>query len=207
MPEEPATPDIHKEKGRKEMGIVELFILAVGLSMDAFAVSVCKGLAMEKCSFRKAAVCGVWFGGFQALMPLIGYVLGYQFRDYITAVDHWVAFGLLVLIGVNMIRESFSKEEEEADDSLDGKTMFLMAVATSIDALAVGITFAFLPDTNIVAAVLFIGAVTFVLSTAGAKIGNVFGARYKTKAEFAGGAILVLLGLKILLEHLGILCL
>ena len=189
------------------MGIVELFILAVGLSMDAFAVSVCKGLAMEKCSFRKAAVCGVWFGGFQALMPLIGYVLGYQFRDYITAVDHWIAFGLLVLIGVNMIRESFSKEEEEADDSLDVKTMFLMAVATSIDALAAGVTFAFLPNTNIVAAVLFIGAVTFTLSTAGAKIGNVFGARYKTKAEFAGGAILVLLGLKILLEHLGILCL
>lgn len=186
------------------MGIVELFILAVGLSMDAFAVSVCKGLAMEKCSFRKAAVCGVWFGGFQALMPLIGYLLGYRFRDYITAIDHWIAFVLLAVIGANMIKEAFSKEEEEADDSLDVRTMFLMAVATSIDALAVGVTFAFLPDTNIVAAVLFIGVITFSLSTAGAKIGNVFGAKYKSKAEFAGGAILILLGLKILLEHLGI---
>ena len=185
------------------MGIVELFILAVGLSMDAFAVSVCKGLAMEKCTLKKAAVCGVWFGGFQALMPLIGYLLGYQFRDYITFIDHWIAFGLLLLIGVNMIKESSSKEEE-ADDSLDVRTMFLMAVATSIDALAVGITFAFLPDTNIVAAVLFIGIITFTLSTMGAKVGNVFGSRYKSKAEFAGGAILVLLGLKILLEHLGV---
>lgn len=186
------------------MGIVELFILAVGLSMDAFAVSVCKGLAMEKCSFRKAAVCGVWFGGFQALMPLIGYLLGYQFREYITAIDHWIAFALLLLIGANMIKESLSKEEEEADASLDVKTMFLMAIATSIDALAVGVTFAFLPNTNIVAAVSFIGVITFCLSTAGAKIGNVFGARYKEKAEFAGGAILILLGLKILLEHLGV---
>ncbi len=186
------------------MGIVELFILAVGLSMDAFAVSVCKGLAMQKCSFRKAAVCGVWFGGFQALMPLIGYLLGYQFREYITSVDHWIAFVLLAIIGGNMIKESLSQDEEEADDSLDVKTMFLMAVATSIDALAVGVTFAFLPDTNIVAAVSFIGIITFILSTAGAKIGNIFGARYKTKAEFAGGAILVLLGLKILLEHLGV---
>lgn len=186
------------------MGIVELFILAVGLSMDAFAVSVCKGLAMQKCSFRKAAVCGVWFGGFQALMPLIGYLLGYQFREDITSVDHWIAFVLLAIIGGNMIKESLSQDEEEADDSLDVKTMFLMAVATSIDALAVGVTFAFLPDTNIVAAVSFIGIITFILSTAGAKIGNIFGARYKTKAEFAGGAILVLLGLKILLEHLGV---
>lgn len=186
------------------MGIVELFILAIGLSMDAFAVSVCKGLAMEKCSFRKAAVCGVWFGGFQALMPLLGYLLGYQFREYITAIDHWIAFVLLAIIGGNMIKESLSEEEEEADDSLDVKTMFLMAVATSIDALAVGVTFAFLPDTNIVAAVLFIGVITFTLSTAGAKIGNIFGARYKSKAEFAGGAILVLLGPKILLEHLGV---
>lgn len=187
------------------MGIVELFLLAVGLSMDAFAVSVCKGLAMEKCSFRKAAICGVWFGGFQALMPTIGYLLGYQFKDYITSIDHWIAFVLLAIIGGNMIKEALSGEEEEADDSLDVKTMFLMAVATSIDALAVGVTFAFLPDTNIVAAVLFIGCITFVLSTVGAKLGNVFGARYKSKAELAGGVILVLIGLKILLEHLGIL--
>ena len=192
------------------MGILELFLLAVGLSMDAFAVSVCKGLAMEKCSFKKAAVCGVWFGGFQALMPLIGYVLGYQFRDYITSFDHWIAFVLLSVIGGNMIKESLEKENgscdscgcRENDDSLDVKTMFLMAVATSIDALAVGITFAFLPDTNITAAVLFIGLVTFTLSAAGAKIGNLFGAKYKSRAEFAGGLILILLGLKILLEHL-----
>ena len=187
------------------MGIVELFILAVGLSMDAFAVSVCKGLAMEKCSFKKAAICGVWFGGFQALMPFIGYLAGYQFRKYITSIDHWVAFVLLLIIGINMIREAFSKEEDEADDSLGVKTMFIMAVATSIDALAVGVTFAFLPDTNIIAAVLFIGVITFILSTIGAKLGNIFGAKYKNKAEFAGGLILVLLGVKILLEHLGIL--
>lgn len=187
------------------MGILELFILAVGLSMDAFAVSVCKGLAMQKCPLRKAMVCGVWFGGFQALMPLIGYLLGFRFKEYITSFDHWIAFVLLSLIGANMIRESLSKEEEEADDSLDMKTMLLMAIATSIDALAVGITFAFLPDTNIVAAVCFIGVITFTLSTLGAKIGNVFGSKYKSKAEFAGGAILIVLGIKILLEHLGIL--
>lgn len=184
------------------MGFIELFILAVGLSMDAFAVSVCKGLAMEKCSFRKAAVCGVWFGGFQALMPLIGYLLGYQFRAYITAIDHWIAFVLLGIIGANMIKESFS-EAEEGDASLDVKTMFLMAVATSIDALAIGVTFAFL-GTNIVAAVLFIGCVTFIISTAGVKVGNLFGAHFKGKAEFAGGLILILLGVKILLEHLAI---
>lgn len=186
------------------MGIIELLILAVGLSMDAFAVSVCKGLAMEKCSFKNAAVCGVWFGGFQALMPAIGYLLGYQFRNYITAVDHWVAFVLLAVIGGNMIREALGKEEEADCGGLDVKTMFLMAVATSIDALAVGITFAFLPDTNIIAAVAFIGVITFAFATAGAKIGNVFGEKYKKKAEFAGGAILILLGLKILLEHLGV---
>lgn len=186
------------------MGLLELFILAVGLSMDAFAVSVCKGLAMEKCSLRKASVCGIWFGGFQALMPAIGFLLGYQFKDYITAIDHWIAFVLLAVIGGNMIKESMSGEEEEADASLDIKTMFLLAVATSIDALAVGVTFAFLPDTNIVAAVLFIGLVTFTLSTIGVKVGNVFGARYKGKAEFAGGLILILLGSKILLEHLGV---
>lgn len=187
------------------MGLVELFILAIGLSMDAFAVSVCKGLAMEKCSFRKAAVCGIWFGGFQALMPSLGYLLGYRFRGYITSIDHWIAFVLLAVIGANMMRESLGKEGHPEDDSLDVRTMLLLAVATSIDALAVGVTFAFLPDTNIVAAVLFIGCTTFVISTAGAKVGNIFGARYKARAEFAGGLILVLLGLKILLEHLGIL--
>lgn len=191
------------------MGIAELFVLAVGLSMDAFAVSVCKGLAMQKCRLKNAMVCGVWFGGFQALMPLIGYLLGYQFREYITSFDHWVAFVLLAVIGANMIREALGKDGEEADASMDAsmdvKTMFLLAVATSIDALAAGITFAFLPDTNILAAVLFIGCITFILSTAGAKIGNLFGAKYKSKAELAGGVILIVLGVKILLEHLGVL--
>ena len=186
------------------MGLIELFVLAVGLSMDAFAVSVCKGLAMARCDVKKAMTCGIWFGGFQALMPAIGYVLGRQFANYITAIDHWIAFVLLAFIGGNMIREAVSGEEEEADDSLDIKTMFLLAVATSIDALAVGITFAFLPGTNIVAAVSFIGIVTFVLSSLGVKIGNVFGMRYKKKAEIAGGAILLILGVKILLEHLGV---
>ena len=186
------------------MGLIELFVLAVGLSMDAFAVSVCKGLAMVRCNVKKAMTCGIWFGGFQALMPAIGYVLGRQFADYITAIDHWIAFALLAFIGGNMIREAVSGEEEEADDSLDIRTMFLLAVATSIDALAVGITFAFLPGTNIIAAVSFIGVVTFVLSSLGVKIGNVFGMRYKKKAEIAGGAILLILGVKILLEHLGV---
>jgi putative Mn2+ efflux pump MntP len=172
--------------------------------MDAFAVSVCKGLAMEKCDMKKAMTCGIWFGGFQALMPAIGYLLGRQFADYITAIDHWIAFVLLVLIGGNMVREACFGEEEEADDSLDVKTMFLLAVATSIDALAVGITFAFLQGTNIVAAVSFIGIVTFCISTAGVKIGAVFGMRYKKKAEIAGGVILMVLGVKILLEHLGV---
>ena len=186
------------------MGLLELFILAVGLSMDAFAVSVCKGLAMPKISLKKAAIVGAWFGGFQALMPAIGYVLGYQFRDKITAVDHWIAFILLGVIGANMIKEACSPGEETEDDRLDVRTMVLLAVATSIDALAVGITFAFL-EVHLAAAVSFIGATTFLLSAAGVKIGNVFGTKYKAKAEFAGGAILILLGVKILLEHLGIL--
>ena len=188
----------------KKMGLLELFILAVGLSMDAFAVSICKGLAMPRISIKKSGIVGLWFGGFQALMPAIGYVLGYQFRDKITAIDHWVAFILLGLIGANMIKEACSGDCEKEDDSLDIKTMFLLAVATSIDALAVGITFAFL-DVHIVAAVSFIGVTTFIISAIGVKIGNVFGTKYKSKAEFTGGAILILLGIKILLEHLGIL--
>lgn len=187
------------------MGIFELFLLALGLSMDAFAVSICKGLATETLRPRHMVVVGLWFGGFQALMPLLGYFLGASFQRYITAVDHWVAFVLLVLIGGNMIRESFYCEAEHADGSLSAKVMAPMAVATSIDALAVGITFALLPDVEIVPAVSFIGVITFLLSALGVKVGNVFGARYKSKAEFLGGAILVLLGLKILLEHLGIL--
>ena len=186
------------------MGLIELVLIAVGLSMDAFAVSVCKGLAMPKCTFKKAAIVGLWFGGFQALMPAIGYVLGAQFQEAIASIDHWIAFVLLALIGGNMIHEALDNDEEEADASLDVKTMFLLAVATSIDALAIGITFAFL-KVNIIPAVCFIGIVTFIISFAGVKIGNVFGARYKNKAEIVGGIILILLGLKILLEHLGFL--
>ena len=186
------------------MGLIELFLIAVGLSMDAFAVSVCKGLAMPKCTFKKAAIVGLWFGGFQALMPAIGYILGAQFQETIASIDHWIAFVLLALIGGNMIHEALDNAEEEADASLDVKTMFLLAVATSIDALAIGITFAFL-KVNIIPAVCFIGIVTFIISFAGVKIGNVFGARYKNKAEIVGGVILILLGLKILLEHLGFL--
>ena len=186
------------------MGLIELFLIAVGLSMDAFAVSVCKGLAMPKCTFKKVAIVGLWFGGFQALMPAIGYILGAQFQEAIASIDHWIAFVLLALIGVNMIHEALDNDEDEADASLDVKTMFLLAVATSIDALAIGITFAFL-KVNIIPAVCFIGIVTFIISFAGVKIGNVFGARYKNKAEIVGGVILILLGLKILLEHLGFL--
>lgn len=182
----------------------ELFILAVGLSMDAFAVSVCKGLAMKKVTLRKACLVGAWFGGFQALMPAIGCFLGTSFASYITRYDHWVAFVLLALIGANMIREALSRDEEKADDDLSVKAMLVLAVATSIDALAVGITFAFL-EVNLLWAVLFIGAITFTLSAVGVKVGNVFGEKYKSRAELAGGAILVLLGVKILLEHLNLL--
>ena len=186
------------------MGLIELFILAVGLSMDAFAVSVCKGLAMPKITVKKTLIVGLWFGGFQALMPAIGYLLGVQFRDQITSIDHWIAFILLGIIGANMIKEACSGDCEEENHSLHIKTMFLLAVATSIDALAVGITFAFL-NVHLLAAVSFIGVTTFTLSAIGVKIGNVFGTKYKSKAEFAGGVILILLGFKILLEHLGIL--
>lgn len=186
------------------MDLLTLFTLAVGLSMDAFAVAVCKGLAMRKLTMKNAVIVGAWFGGFQALMPAVGYVLGVQFKDKITAIDHWIAFVLLGLIGFNMIKEALSKEEEEANDSLAFREMFVLAIATSIDALAIGITFAFL-SVNIGAAVSFIGVITFLLSTLGVKVGNVFGTKYKSKAELAGGVILILLGLKILLEHLGIL--
>lgn len=186
------------------MGIIELFLIAVGLSMDAFAVSVCKGLAMKKCTWTKAGIVGLYFGVFQAGMPLLGYALGVQFSQVITSVDHWIAFVLLGIIGFNMIRESRKQEEEcEEEDSLAVKEMLVLAVATSIDALAVGITFAFL-KVEIVPAVSFIGVITFLLSVGGVKIGNVFGAKYKSKAELAGGMILILMGTKILLEHLGI---
>ena len=182
------------------MGFIELFILAVGLSMDAFAVSICKGLSVQRLRPRHALICGAYFGGFQALMPLIGWLLGRQFEELIKSIDHWIAFGLLVLIGANMIRESFGKDEE-VNDSFSFKTMLPLAVATSIDALAVGVTFAFL-EVQIVPAILLIGVTTFAISAAGVKIGNVFGAKYKSKAELAGGIILILLGIKILIEHL-----
>ncbi len=184
------------------MGLLELLILAIGLSMDAFAVSVCKGLATEKIKSRHILLAGLWFGGFQALMPLIGYFLGSAFQKYVTAVDHWIAFILLGAIGGNMIKEAFSNEENTADASFGVKTMFIMAVATSIDALAIGITFALLPDVNIIAAVSFIGIITLILSGIGIKLGNVFGAKYKSKAELTGGIILIFLGIKILIEHL-----
>ena len=183
------------------MSTYELFIIAVGLSMDALAVAICKGLSMAKMNWRKGIIVGLWFGGFQALMPLIGYLLGAQFESKITAFDHWIAFILLGLIGGNMIREGVSGDEEKTDDSVSIKSMLPLAIATSIDALAVGVTFAFL-RVNIVYAVSFIGVITFLLSTVGVKVGNVFGARYKSKAEIAGGVILILMGLKILIEHL-----
>lgn len=186
------------------MSLLTLFVTAVGLSMDAFAVAICKGLAMKKLSWKNTLIIGLWFGGFQALMPTVGYLLGTRFEHYVTSIDHWIAFVLLALIGANMIREALSKEEENASDAVDVKTMFLLAVATSIDALAVGVTYAFL-QVRIVPAVSFIGLTTFVLSIVGVKIGNVFGLRYKAKAEIAGGVILLLMGTKILLEHLGIL--
>lgn len=184
------------------MGIPELIITAIALSMDAFAVSICKGLAMKRVTFKEMAIVGLWFGGFQALMPLIGYFLGSAFEKYIVAVDHWIAFTLLALIGVLMIRESGDKDEEKADASLGLKTMLLMAIATSIDALAVGVSYGILPNINIWVAISSIGIITFLLCMLGVKIGNVFGAKYKSKAELTGGIILILIGAKILLEHL-----
>ena len=186
------------------MGLWELFILAVGLSMDAFAVSICKGLSLRKIGWRHMCLAGAWFGGFQALMPLVGFFLGRFFAEIITAYDHWIAFVLLAFIGGKMIWEALDPDQEDMDGAMDVKTMFLLAVATSIDALAVGVTFAFL-EVSILPAVLFIGCTTFVFSAAGVKVGSVFGARYKEKAELCGGAVLVLIGLKLLLEGLGIL--
>ena len=184
------------------MRMSELFLLAIGLSMDAFAVSVCKGLAAGCGNLNGAAAVGAWFGGFQALMPLIGWILGSQFAQYITTIDHWIAFILLLLIGGGMIREGFSDKEEDA--SLAPRIMAALAVATSIDALAVGVTFAFL-KVSILPAVCFIGAATFVLSAAGYYAGSRLGGRCRRRAEMAGGVILILIGSKILLEHLGIL--
>ncbi len=186
------------------MEVFELLLLAVGLSMDAFAVSLCKGLAQVEIKKSHLLLVGIYFGGFQALMPLAGYLLGKQFRELIESVDHWIAFGLLCLIGANMIREAYKETEEECQASFSFRIMLPLAVATSIDALAAGVTFAFL-QVDILPAVFLIGATTFFLSAAGLKIGNVFGSRYEKKAELFGGVVLVLLGVKILLEHLGIL--
>ncbi len=188
------------------MSIIELFILAVGLSMDAFAVSICKGLSLGKIKWKHMLIAGAWFGGFQALMPLIGYFLGRGFSDFVSNFSHWIAFALLLIIGGNMIKEALGKDDDEDDGggaSMKFKAMLLLAIATSIDALAVGVTFAFL-DVAIVPAILFIGVVTFVFSAAGIKIGSLFGTKYKSKAEFVGGVILILLGIKILLEGLGV---
>ena len=185
------------------MSVWELFLVAVGLSMDAFAVSVCKGLSVSRATLRHSFICGAYFGLFQALMPLLGWLLGVQFQSMITSVDHWIAFVLLAVIGVNMIRES-REEGEDVDCSFTPRAMLPLAVATSIDALAVGVTFAFL-KVLILPAVTFIGVTTFLLSAVGVRVGAVFGARFRSGAELAGGVILVLMGLKILVEHLGLL--
>ena len=186
------------------MTFLELLLIAIGLSMDAFSVSICKGLTTKQFSWRMALVCGLWFGGFQALMPTIGYFLGAQFQEMIEAYDHWIAFGLLFLIGANMIREAVAgKEDSKQTNALDFKTMLLLAVATSIDALAVGVSFACI-QVELWSSVALIGLTTFVFSVVGVKIGNVFGTKFKKNAEVFGGIILILIGLKILLEHLGV---
>ena len=188
------------------MGFGELLLLAVGLSMDAFAVSVCKGLSVKKAGLKESVICGGWFGGFQALMPLVGFYLGTLFAEAIEAFDHWVAFGLLGIIGVNLLKEAFSAGCDcENNGDMSVKTMFVMAVATSIDALAVGISLAMAGDVNIFLAITLIGVTTFLLSGLGVRIGNLFGNRFEKKAQIAGGVILILLGVKIVLEHLGVL--
>lgn len=188
------------------MTIGELLLLAVGLSMDAFAVSVCKGLATPHSSAKASALCGVWFGGFQGLMPLIGFFLGSLFAEAISSVDHWVACGLLAIIGLNMLKEARECSDcQESDGDLSVKTMFILAVATSIDALAVGISLAMAGNVNILMAVILIGCCTCILSAIGVQVGSAFGNRFEKKAQIAGGIILILLGMKILLEHLGVL--
>lgn len=186
------------------MGFVELLLIGIGLSMDAFAVSICKGLSARELKWKHYVCIGLWFGGFQALMPTIGYFLGASFEQYITSFDHWIAFALLALIGANMVKEGLSKEEDVGDASFSFRSILVLAVATSIDALAVGITFGLLPDVQILPSAATIGITTFLFSAAGLKVGNIFGLKYKSKAEIAGGVILILIGLKILLEHLGI---
>ena len=183
------------------MTLWELFVIAIGLSMDAFAVSVCKGLSVRRCTFRHMVICGLYFGIFQGMMPLIGYLLGSQFESLVTAIAPYIAFILLAFIGINMIRESREEDEENVSDDFSVRAMIPLAIATSIDALAVGVSFAFL-QVNIIPAVLFIGVTTFICCVFGVKIGNLFGSRYKSSAELFGGVVLVLMGLKILMEHL-----
>ena len=184
------------------MGIIEIVLIGLSLAMDAFAVSICKGLSMKKMNWKSAIIISLYFGIFQAFMPVVGYFLGSTFESYVTNIDHWIAFILLSLIGGNMIKESF--EDKKKNDKIDFKTMIVLAIATSIDALAIGITFAFF-EVNLLLSISIIGIITFLLSIIGVKIGNKFGDKYQNKAEFVGGLILVLLGIKILLEHLGIL--
>lgn len=181
--------------------IAEIFLIALGLAMDAFAVSICKGLAMKKVNFKKMLIIALYFGIFQALMPVIGYLLGASFEAIVTSIDHWIAFILLLFIGINMLREAFSKEEEKVTDDTGIKTMIVLAIATSIDALAVGISFAFL-NVNIVIASSLIGGITFIVSMIGVVLGNKFGDKYRKNAEIFGGVILIIIGIKILLEHL-----
>lgn len=185
------------------MEILEIFLISVGLAMDAFAVSICKGLSMKKVDIKKMCIIGLYFGIFQAGMPVIGYFLGKGFESFVTQIDHWIAFTLLSFIGINMIREALSKKEEETSDDLSFKTMIILSIATSIDALAIGITFAFL-NVNILVSSLIIGIITFIISGIGVVIGNKFGNKYEKRAEVFGGIVLILMGIKILLEHLGI---
>ena len=186
------------------MGLFEVIVISIGLAMDAFAVSVCKGLSMKKINWKNAIIIALYFGVFQAFMPILGYILGTSFNEVVKNVDHWIAFILLLAIGLNMIKESRDDELEKRNDKIDFKTMVVLAIATSIDALAVGITFAFL-ETNVMLSVIIIGIITFILSIIGVKIGNKFGDKFQNKAELTGGIILILIGLKILLEHIGIL--
>ena len=185
------------------MGILEIILVSISLAMDAFAVSICKGLSMRKLDWKKAFIIAMYFGGFQALMPIIGYLLGATFSNLVASIDHWIAFGLLTIIGSNMIKESFDDEIEKRNDRVDFKTMIVLAIATSIDALAVGVTFAFF-KTSMIGPVISIGVITFILSLLGVKIGNKFGDKFQNKAELVGGIILIIIGTKILLEHLGV---
>ncbi len=183
------------------MGIIEIFLISIGLAMDAFSVSVCKGLSMNKLDAKKAIIIAIYFGVFQGIMPLIGYFLGTAFESLISEIDHWIAFSLLVFIGANMVGEAFASDSKTSNENVDFKTMFILALATSIDALTIGVTFAFL-DVNILLAATIIGVVTFLLSLMGVKIGNRFGSKYEAKAEILGGIILVFMGIKILVEHM-----